>query len=445
MKLSIKTQRNTDSRQWRRYPALALCLAVFVGRFAGMGVASDQTPATNTDLTLGAAVDLAVRENPQLKSLRAKWEAMQERAVQAGALPNPTFKYSGMDSADGGKWPDTNEKRFMVEQEFPWLGKRGLREGIAAKDAEVMRRELEAMTRDVVMMVKESYFRLYALQQSIVTTRKDEAVLQRMAKIAETMYSTGERSQQDVLKANAEITMLKQRLLELDAQETTLKAKLNTLLNRRADEPLAPAVTPPEIGFSGDIDSLFALAATNRPEVQSAQAQIERYELEKKLMAKESVPDYSLGVEYRSFGDSADAVMVTVGIDLPIWRSKYRAGAREAEKMRASSQAAREAAERQVAFDVQDAAYRLLTARRSLDLYRTELIPQAEARFKASEAGYRTGKVDFMDLLESQRFLLSVRVMAAMAAGDAGMEFARLERAVGTELTSTVSAKEASR
>ena len=39
-----------------------------------------------------------------------------------------------------------------------------------------------------------------------------------------------------------------------------------------------------------------------------------------------------------------------------------------------------------------------------------------------------------MDFLESQRFLLGIRVMAAMAEGDVGMQFARLERAVGAEL-----------
>ena len=55
-------------------------------------------------------------------------------------------------------------------------------------------------------------------------------------------------------------------------------------------------------------------------------------------------------------------------------------------------------------------------------------------RFSASEAGYRTGKTDFLDLLESERFLLNARVMAAMAEGNVGMELARLERAVGTEL-----------
>lgn len=428
----------------RRCPSPVLRLALLVGLLAGIGIAYAQPPATVVDLTLPAAVDLAVRDNAQLKSLRAKWEAMQERPAQAKALPNPMFTYSGMDMASGGTWPDTNEKQLMVQQEFPWFGKRGLREGIARKDAEAMQWELESMTREVVMLVRESYFQLYALQQVIVTTRKDEEVLQRMAKIAETMYSTGERTQQDVLKAKSEITMLKQRLLDLDAQETTLKAKLNTFLNRRADALLGPAVTPPETGFTGNLESLFALAVTNRPEVRAAQAQVERYALEKKLMAKESMPDYRLGVEYRTLGDSADMVMFTVGVDLPIWRSKYRAGVREAEKMEVSSQMAREAAERQSSLDVQDAFFRLLTARRTLELYRTELIPQAEARFKASEAGYQTGKVDFLDLLESQRFLLSVRVMAAMAGGEIGMELARLERAVGAELTSNVNVREMS-
>ena len=391
-------------------------------------------PPAATTLTLAAAVDLALRDNPDLKSLRAKWEAMKERPAQAGALPNPMFKYGGMDTVSGGNWPDTNEKRFMIEQEFPWLGKRGLRAGIAAKDAEVAQRELEALTRDVVTMVKESYIDLYAVQQVTAITKDEEQVLHRMAKVAETLYVTGDRSQVDVIKAQTEITMQKQKLLELAGQESALKSKLNALLNRRADAPLGPAVAPPEPEFGGAGTALFAQAATNRPEVQAAQAQIDRYELERKLMAKESVSDYRLGVEYRDFADSADMVMVTVSVDLPVWQSKYRAGVREAVKMQESSRAARESAERQSAFDVQDASSRLLTACRTLELYRTELIPQAEARFGASEAAYRTGKVDFTDLLESERFLLSAKIMAVMTEGTVGMQSARLDRATGHEI-----------
>jgi outer membrane protein TolC len=377
---------------------------------------------------------MALHDNAELKSLHAKWEAMQERSAQVGALPNPMFTYSGMDMASGGTWPNTSEKRFMVQQEFPWFGKRALMERIAAEDAEAMQREFETMTREVVMMVKESYFDLYAVQQVITITRDEQDVVRRMEKVAETMYATGDRSQVDVLKAQAEITMLKQKLLDFQSRESTLKAKLNMLLNRRADSPFGVAVTPPETEFSGSLDTLFAVAATNRPEVKAAQAQVERYELEKKLMAKESLPDYKLGLEYRDIAASDNMVMFTISVDLPVWRSKYRAGVFEAEKMRASSQAAREAAERQSDFDVQDSAFKLQTARRELELLRMELIPQAEARFDASEAGYRTGKVDFMDLLESERFLLGAKMMVAMTEGNTGMQAARLERAVGREL-----------
>jgi outer membrane protein TolC len=242
-------------------------------------------------------------------------EAMLERPAQAKALPNPMLSYGGMDMANGGDWPDTNEKRVMVQQEFPWFGKRALREGIAAKEAESMRRELEAMTRDVVMTVKESFYDLYAVQQVITVTHEEETVLGRMAKIAETRYASGNGSQADLIKAQTEITMLKQRLLELRAQENTVKAKLNTLLNRRANEPLGTLSRPPAVGAPGEAAALFAEAARNRPEVLAAETQIERYGLEKKLMEKEYLPDYKLGLEYRDIQSEDNMLMFTVSVE----------------------------------------------------------------------------------------------------------------------------------
>lgn len=408
-----------------------LATIVLLG-FASVAPADEKKIVSS--LTLEQLVRDAVRENPQLKSMRAKWEAMRERPVQQTTLPDPMFAYRSMDAKDSYSFPNTEEKRFEVEQPFPWFGKLGLRGKVATKEAEAMQREYEAMQREVIMMVKESYFDLYAVQLSLSITRAEEDVLTRMEKIAQTKYGVGEVTQQDVLKAQAEISMLRQKLFEFEQQETTLKAKLNQLLNRQADSPLGLAVTPPSDGFDLDLNKLFATAEKNRPEIKGAQAQIERSQYERALMKKEFFPDYRLGVEYRTFRTSEDMVMFTIGIDLPIWRTKYRAGVREAEKMIESSQAAKEAAERQTGFDVRDAQFKLLTARRTVDLYKNALVPQAEARFNASEAGYRTGKVDFLDLLESERFLLNARVMAAMAEGNFGMQAARLERALGTDL-----------
>lgn len=388
-------------------------------------------PAEAEPLALDQAVTLALRDNPELQSLRAKWEAMREQPAQAGALPNPMFTYGGMDAASGGTWPDTDEKRYMVQQELPWLGKRGLRKGIAVQEAEIMRLEFETRARDVTLEVKESYFDLVAVRQVLAILQEEEAVIRRIEKVAETQYANGERSQADVLSSQTERTLLKQKRLDFDAQENTLRAKLNTLLDRRADAPLTVVAAAPSRELEENGDALFALAATNRPEVLAAQAMIARDEMERMLMAKESVPDYKLGVEYRDLGMDEDMVMFSVSVDLPIWRSKVGAGVREAEKRKESSLAARENAERLSVLDVQDSLFKLQTSRRTLDLYRNELIPQAEARLVASEAGYRAGQVDFMDLLESERDLLDARMMAALAEGAVGTQAARLERAAG--------------
>jgi outer membrane protein TolC len=394
-----------------------------------------------SSLTLDAAVAEALRNNLQVRAMEARWQAARERPMQERTLPNPMVSFKTMDTIDDYNF---QEKRVELEQTFPWFGKLGLRSKVAEKDAELVHREHQTMELEVVVAVKETYFDLYAVQRSLSITRTEEDILKRMETIAETRYSTGEASQQDVLEAQTEITMLKQRLWELEQQETTLKAKLNQLLNRPIDSAIGLAVTEPAAEVEADTGSLFALARKTRPEIKNAQAQIERDEAQRNLMRKEFFPDYRLGVEYRNVGAdysnanltrSDNMVMFTVGFDLPIWQTKYRAGLREAENTVESSKDALEAAEQQTSYDVQDAHFKLQTARRTMELYKTALIPQAEARFNASESAYRSGKAGFLDLLESERFLLNARVMEAMAEGSLGTQLARLERAVGTELS----------
>lgn len=384
-----------------------------------------------TNLALDAAVKIALRDNPDLRSMRARWEAMLERPAQESALPNPMLTFGAMSPENDFGFPDSEEQRIALEQGVPWFGKRSLRGQVAEKDAAAMRSEYEAMRREVIMMVKEAYYDLYALEQVLDITRAEERVLKRMEQTAQTKYSAGLVEQQDVLKAQAEITMLRQRLIDLEQQENVLRAKLNRLLNRPADSFPGRPDTPPPGAVAPDIKLLIEQAEKSRPEIAAARIRAERADLARRLMAREYFPDFRVGVESRGFKEGDDMVMAMIGIDLPVWWRKNRAGVREAEKMVEAADAGLEAARRQTFYDAQDAYYKLMTAQRTLELYRQALLPQADARFAASEAGYRAGKADFLDLLESERFLLEVRVMAAMSEGSIGMQWARLERAVG--------------
>jgi len=74
-----------------------------------------------------------VRDNAELKILRAKWKPCG--AAGAGRRPCRTdVQVQRNGQGERRDLADTNEKRFMVEQTFPCL-QEIIREGIAVKDA----------------------------------------------------------------------------------------------------------------------------------------------------------------------------------------------------------------------------------------------------------------------------------------------------------------------
>ncbi len=385
-------------------------------------------------LSLDQAVQEALSHNPRLSALGHTRDAMRERPATAAGLPNPMLTYRGMDTPDAGNFPATGEKRIEIEQPLPGYGKRELREAVAVNEASGMAIEVEALAREVVLRVKETAFELQAAQKALLITGTERDLLVRMAAVAESRYANGEAAQADVVKAQTEITMLRQKEVDLEGHEKTLKAKLAMLLNRDAKGIPERIVAPIPEEALPDPASRVKEALENRAELKAANLKVERSELTQRLMARESQPDYKVGLEYRSIQSGDDMVMFMVGIDLPLWQSKNRAAKREAGLMVAASGAEREAMERQVELDVQSAFYKLETAVRTLALYRKELIPQAEIRIQSSEAGYKAGKVDFGDWLDSERFGLNARIMAAEAEGEVGSGWALLEQAVGGAL-----------
>ena len=393
-------------------------------------------------LTLDEIDRIALAENPEIHVAARKVAMAEAHVPTTGRLDDPQFMLRNWQVPLSKPWDlNASQNMLMLSQSLPGPGKRPLQTSIAQSEVTVAKDELESVRLRIRVEVRKAFFDLLLAQEEMRIHDQHVDIARQVIEAARIKYTVGKVPQQDVLKAQAEISMLKQRLYEMEQQEVVLKAKLNQLLNRRADAPLGLAVTEPQHEFEFQSEELFRLAEQMRPEIKKAQAEIQRNEAERSLMKKEFFPDYKLGAEYgymnsgfTDFSGSDNVVMFRVGFELPIWQSKYRAGVREAEKMIESSRAGLEAAQRQTSYDVQDAYFKLETARRTSELYKTALLPQAEARFNASEAGYRTGKVEFLDLLESERFLLNARVMAAMAEGNVGMELGRLERAVGTDL-----------
>ncbi len=87
-----------------------------------------------------------------------------------------------------------------------------------------------------------------------------------------------------------------------------------------------------------------------------------------------------------------------------------------------------------IAYEVEDLYYKIGTYRDIISLYKTALIPQTEQAFEAARIGYETGKVDFLNWLDSERILLQTRLAYYKAIVDYEKSIAYLERVVGKKL-----------
>jgi outer membrane protein TolC len=94
--------------------------------------------------------------------------------------------------------------------------------------------------------------------------------------------------------------------------------------------------------------------------------------------------------------------------------------------------------ENKVRAEIRDVSYRLELSDRTLDLYEQGLLAQAESSLQSALASYRTGKLDFLNLLDAERMLLSLNLGYVKEQASYQKQIAELERAAGGELPGSV-------
>src|ERR1700680_1729395 len=121
------------------------------------------------------------------------------------------------------------------------------------------------MCLQVASDVKVAYYDYFYYTKAIEITEKDKELLQKLASIAEALYKVGKGMQQDVFRAQVQVSRIDQKLIVFRQQENTARARLNTLLYRDPELPLPPAApfTPAE--FHASLEDLYALAHQNDP------------------------------------------------------------------------------------------------------------------------------------------------------------------------------------
>jgi outer membrane protein TolC len=391
-------------------------------------------------------VGQALERNPSIQEVLARYRAALQRVPQVTALPDPVFGFSqAIRSVETRVGPQHNG--FVLSQAFPWFGKLDLRGKVAVEEAASWYQLYRARQREVISQLKRAFYELGYIDTAIQINEEERSLLEHYEGLAQTRYATGQGLQQAVIKIQAEITRVMDRLEILERQRVTLSANINTLMNRPPHDPVpgVERLSLPRVQLS--LEELYALGEKNRQELKAAQALIERSERSIDLAKKNYWPDFVVSAGLVNVGDRGDpagiaeppldngknAFSLSVGINIPIWRDKYDAGVQEAAETLVAQRSSYANVLNEMEFSIRDQVIRLETLLEQVDLYENALIPQAEESLRSTEAAYETGQLGVLDLLDSERVLLNVRLVNARYYSDFLLALANLERAVGVK------------
>ena len=392
-----------------------------------------QEPWRNAD----AFVSQVLQRNPTLRARTQALQAARREATAVGLWPDPELGLM-LDRVPEHSEGEMPMIQYRLSQMLPWPGKLGLMEAAAARRTDAAAANAQTQTLDLMREAKRAYWMLLLNKGLRDVNGAGRGLLDAIASAALARYGAGTGAHHEVVRAEVERNAIDVEAIDLDGERTATIAMMNALRNLPAEMPIADprepepetALEPPALG------ALERLALARRPELERMHAMRREEQAMAALARRERYPDLMTSVWYNQMLGEPDTVGMMVGVSLPLFNVTRQNRLAQAGDLRADSlESERVAMQSMIRFEIADARRKLETATRTLEFVQRLAAPRANESFVAALAGYSTGGVDIIGVLEAWRALQAVERARIESTVARLIALADLERAIGGPLT----------
>jgi outer membrane protein, heavy metal efflux system len=401
--------------------------------------ATAQTPVAR--VSLRELTSEAMKNNPEIVAAQKSYEAARQRPTQESSLPDPMISFGyvsvGTPLPGAGLGSEVQSNLgVMYSQELPYPGKLKLRGEIASKEAEAAFQQYQAVQLGVVSKLKQAYYQLQFTYAASALLIRNRDLLNKIVGVTESRYSVGKAAQQDVFKAQTQVSILETRLVKLEQERISSEAEINSILNRRPSTPVGrPEDVKPKT-LTATLEGLYAAAAQNSPMLRRDQKMIERSELAVNSARKEYYPDMTLSGGYFNQGSMPPMYQFQASFKVPIYyRRKQRAGVQEQVSLLSQARRTYEATDQSLHYRIKNDYTMAQASSRLMQLYAQTVVPQGNLALESSLSTYETGSVDFLSVLTNFTTVLDYEMNYYDEALNYQLALSRLEEMTGQPLT----------
>lgn len=360
--------------------------------------------------TLNDYLEVAAKNNPEVKAAYLEFEAALQRLPQVSTLPDPTLSMSALGQMIETR-VGTQEARFSLMQTFPWFGTLKARKEVAALEAEAQFQAFLDKRNRLFWDVKKVYYSLYEVHHHLKHKQEEMEILESLKVFALSRFENGSAPMADVIRVDLLRNQTETDLAVLQSRLKPLEITFNRLLNRADSldvkvEGHIPLTDSALLLQERNLDN-HPLMAQYRRKVLAAQGQ-------EKVAQKNGLPKFGIGIDYSiisertdaDFSDNGqDAIMPVVSLSLPIFRKKYKAQEQEAKLRVQAYEASAKATENQLETQWQQAAFELEKASLELNLFKKQT-EDTRLAYQLLTTAYANGQADADELLHIEQQLI---------------------------------------
>ena len=367
--------------------------------------------AAQETLGLARAEQLALERDTLHGSLVAKVDALEQQSIADQQLPDPKVQLGLVnfptDTFRRDQEPMT-QVLVGVQQAFPRgdsLQIRSAQTGVRAQRLREMARNREAMVRRDVSL---AWYELYYWLQAEDIIEHNRNLFSQLLNVTQYQYSSGRRKQQDVIRAQLEMSQLDDRIAEVRGKQDVARASLSRWIGEQAAAQGLVNKLPEAVALPARKVLQDRLA--EHPKLRAATTDIEVQEKDVALAREAYKPEWMLGVNYgirdgrnADGSNRADFLSAMVTVDIPLFSGKRQD--RRLEARQHQLQAAKFAFDDQYRelnqmLDSSYAEWERLQERERL--YKSTLLPQARQNAESALLAYQNDTADFANVMRAR-------------------------------------------
>lgn len=379
--------------------------------------------------------------NAMIQAASATADAARQRQRAAATLPDPQLQLGVMNASLPGletNMPSSMAPSIQLMQMVPTAGKLALSGRIARQETSMTEAAADEVRWEMRARAAMAFYEIYQADRQLAVMRETFGLLRTFEQVARSMYGAGVGRQSDVLRAGVEVARMEAEIRRMEAMRSGAAARLNAVMNRPGSSPVGAAELPALPSQLPSLDTLIQWSDGTRPMLARGRTAIEQARTRRQLAGREIWPDLQVGLQYgqrpAEMGTERMGSLM-VGFSIPVFAGRRQyAMRRETEAMTRMAEAELTDMRAQVSAEIAELMAGLDRDRTLVRLYRTDVLPQAEANVQSALASYRAGGVDFMTLIDAQMTANQYRQELSRLVADYGTLLAELEMTVGRPL-----------